>query len=170
VWADGTMPLQVRAYVSDIRPPAKLVSSVRCVLLRGSAVMVIEDFKGEQHVLPGGRVEAGEALAETLQRELVEETGWTAHEPMQLGFTHFHHLNPAPDGYRYPHPDFLQIIYTAAAGEHLPDQQEQDSEWEAGSSFLSLHEALLLDLDPINRAFLEAARSHQARHRGPDRS
>lgn len=158
-WADGTMPLEVRAYATDTVPPADLVSSVRCVLRRDAEIMVIEDFKGERHVLPGGRIEANEGFEDCLRRELLEETGWTIRQPALVGFIHFHHLKAAPEGYRYPHPDFLQLVYLAWAGKYRPDEREQDSQWEAGAAFMSLQAASDLQLDPINRAFLQIATS-----------
>jgi|APSaa5957512535_1039671.scaffolds.fasta_scaffold43730_2 8-oxo-dGTP pyrophosphatase MutT (NUDIX family) len=156
LWADGTMPLDVCAYISDRVPPASLVSSVRCILRRGADIMVIEDFKGDHHILPGGRCEPGEESEETLQRELLEETGWTAHSPVLVGFTYFHHLQPAPEGYKYPHPDFFQLIYVSEAGEHRPDAMEEESEWEKAADFRPATNVRSLNLDPINRAFLEA--------------
>ncbi|MBT3342630.1 MAG: NUDIX domain-containing protein [Gemmatimonadetes bacterium] len=157
------MPLDVRAFITEAMPPVQLVSSVRCVLLKGAQVMVIEDYKGEHHILPGGRVEANESFEESLQRELLEETGWTARAPRLLGVTHFHHLKEAPPDYPYPYPDFLQLIYVSEAGEHFPERQETASEWEADAAFREVGGTLALQLDPINRAFLQQATRPRAR-------
>jgi len=67
------------------------------------------------YVLPGGRVEAGESLLETLKREVLEETGWTLLEAELLGLMHFHHLAPEPPDYEYPYPDFVWPVYLAEA-------------------------------------------------------
>jgi hypothetical protein len=71
-WADGQIRLQVRAYLSTTAPPLELITSVRCVLLKGGAVLVQRDI-WSSHVLPGGRREAGDASLEaTLRREVPE--------------------------------------------------------------------------------------------------
>src|SRR6266498_922183 len=83
------------------------------------------------HLLPGGRREAGETLEETLRREVLEETAWELEEPSMLGFMHFQHLAPRPEGYCYPHPDFLQVVYRATATAFVPGArhlQDQDTE------------------------------------------
>lgn len=123
VWFNGRMPLREHFYLTSALPPLDFVSSVRAILLRGDEVMVIQDHADNYHIVPGGRREPGELLLATLRREVAEETGWTLANPCLLGVVHFHHLAPEPDGYAYPYPDFLHVIYTAQAGERLPDAQ-----------------------------------------------
>ena len=58
VWADGTMPLGMRlCHIPSAASKSRV--SERCILRRGTHIMVIEDFKGEHHILPGGRYAQG---------------------------------------------------------------------------------------------------------------
>lgn len=47
------------------------------VVIRGSKVVVLYDKKCKHFVLPQGHRHAGEALIQTAQREIMEETGYT---------------------------------------------------------------------------------------------
>ena len=107
-------------------PPLGLVTSVRALLMRGAQIMVVRDPEGE-HIIPGGRVDAGEGLLGALERELLEETGWSVSgKPVLIGLFHFHIRSPMPARYVYPYPDFLQLVYSAEAGRHFPDAMESD--------------------------------------------
>lgn len=119
-WADGTLPLCVRYYLSDEHPPGKYVTSVRCLVMKDDSVLVVRNREGN-HILPGGRLEAGETFERALHREVAEETGWTIEALSRLGFIHLEHLGPKPSGYRYPHPHFFQVVYTALASEYIPE-------------------------------------------------
>ncbi|MCA9936264.1 MAG: NUDIX hydrolase [Ardenticatenaceae bacterium] len=156
VWYDGAMPLRLAYYLGDDLPPEAYISSVRAVLFRGDAVMVVRDFVDSYHVVPGGRCEPDETLLETLHRELLEETGWTLLNPRPLGFIHFHHLAPKPDGYAFPYPDFLQRVYVAEAQDFIPEAMEQ-GEYELETGFRTIDEALSLPLQPGQRLWLHAA-------------
>jgi len=121
----GDMPLCVSSYVTTELPPLQYVTSVRAVVLHGDAILVLHD--GTKHlVLPGGRCEPGESVHETLSREVLEETGYMLDNAVLLGFMHFHHLAPEADGYAYPYPDFLQLVFTAEPGEYRPEQVVED--------------------------------------------
>ena len=58
LWADGTMPLRVRYFLSDEQPPEQLVTSVRCLVFQNDSVLALRNRKGN-HILPGGRREEG---------------------------------------------------------------------------------------------------------------
>jgi ADP-ribose pyrophosphatase YjhB (NUDIX family) len=146
-WGNGTLPLRLRTFVTDALPPREYITSVRSFLLQGDNVLVVRN-PGGIHLLPGGRIEADEAFEDTIQREMIEETGWTISNLVFISFTHFHHFNPKPDGYRYPYPDFIQINYMAQAVEHVPDLKLPD-DYEIESYFHPLSEihTLISDVD-----------------------
>src|SRR5215510_12129193 len=110
----GELAFQVSGYLTETPPPLDYVTSVRAIVRQGENALVITS-PDREHILPGGRREPGESLIETLRREALEEAGWSLRSLRLLGFKHFHHLTPKPDGYVYPYPDFLQVVYTAIA-------------------------------------------------------
>src|SRR6185436_7871185 len=90
-WDD--LRLRVTSYLTTEMPPLAFVTSVRAVVLNGTSVMLVHAPDGT-HILPGGRREEGEALIDTLMREVLEETGWTIDQLQMLGIKHYHHLTP----------------------------------------------------------------------------
>jgi 8-oxo-dGTP pyrophosphatase MutT (NUDIX family) len=157
-WGGGTLPLRVRSYLSDDMPPVALVTTVRAIVFMHANVLVIRDADGTVYVTPGGRREAGETLAGTLRREVLEETGWTLLNVRLIGFMHFRHLADKPEGYHYPYPDFLQLIYTGQAGEYRSEAQEVGI-YDAG--FQPLEQVRQLSLSVSQRMFLEAGLSRR---------
>jgi ADP-ribose pyrophosphatase YjhB (NUDIX family) len=154
-WENGIINLHVTNYLSDTLPPLKYVTSVRAIVLKDENVLVVRTLSG-LHIEPGGRREAGETLMQTLQREMLEETGWTIEHIHLLGFKHFHHLTPVPEGYSYVSPDFCQIIYTARAHTYkLEAVRTDDIEIEA--FFYPIAEVQALNLDPAEIVYLETA-------------
>lgn len=128
VWSGGGLRLvQTRSTYALERkacPPLQLVTSVRELLTRGSEIMVARDPAG-RHIVPGGRLADGEGLLDALERELLEETGWSVRcEPAPFAMFHYHIHSSRPDGYPYPYPDFLQLIYRAEAGRYVSGTAE----------------------------------------------
>ena len=143
-------------YLGADEPPLRYVTSVRCVVLRGGAVLAQRDRSGI-HILPGGRREMGETLEQTLHREVVEETGWRIGPETPLGLRHFRHLSPRPTDYPYPYPEFVQRVYAALAVEYFPQGRLEDG-WEMESKFVEIPDVPGLALHAGELAFLAAAR------------
>lgn len=159
VWANGTMPLTIKSYCCPEMPPSEYITSIRCILLHQDKVLVMRNSNGH-HIIPGGRIEEGEHFEQTLKRELLEETGWTLSDHTYLGFMHFHHLKPKPPQYKYPHPDFLQLIYTAQAQAFNADAKCAD-DYEIEATFCDLIEIDALEIPTFQRAYLNAAQNAQ---------
>jgi 8-oxo-dGTP pyrophosphatase MutT (NUDIX family) len=153
LWDD--LRLRVTSYLSSEIPPLELVTSVRAVVLNGRSVIVVRAPEG-LHLLPGGRREPGEGLVETLTREVLEETGWTIGQIQLIGFKHYHHITPEPAGYRYPYPDFLQLVYHAVAVQYLPEAREVDG-YEIETMLMPIAEALRLPLVESDHLWARAA-------------
>jgi 8-oxo-dGTP pyrophosphatase MutT (NUDIX family) len=155
IWGGGTMPLRVTGYLTQEQPRAAYVTSVRSLVFRDGCILVMQNPDG-MHLMPGGRREPGEDLMETLRREVLEETGWTLHDRAVLGFLHYRHLGPRLPSYRFPYPDFLQVIYVARADAYFPEARQPD-DYEDKAEFLPIAAADSLDLSPIQRLYLAAA-------------
>jgi ADP-ribose pyrophosphatase YjhB (NUDIX family) len=155
VWRGGTIRLRIDSYLSRESPPSAYVTSVRSVVLRDDEVLTVRNAD-ESHVLPGGRRERGETLEQTLRREVLEETGLRIERPVQLGFMHLHHVTPKPDGYEFPYPDFLWLVYVSEAGT-FDDRATVVDDYEEEAVFRPRQKARTLELSSESRVFLEAA-------------
>lgn len=154
----GTMTLEISNYITPKIPPEIYISSVRCILFRDDKVMVIQNHNGEYHVVPGGRCEPDETLEETGRREVLEETGWHCGKVAVIGTRRFHHLTPKPAGYRYPYPDFLQLIYMSEAT--LFDvESKQFDRYVAKAAFYPITAVSSLPLSDGERLFFDTALS-----------
>ena len=149
------MRLRATAYLGHDLPPLRYVTSVRAVVLRHGSVLVQQD-RDSRHILPGGRREGAESPEATLRREITEETGWSVGTVDLLGFMHFRHLDPMQPGYRYPYPDFFQLIHVADASAYSPEARLDDG-YEVASAFVSLDEARRLPLTEKELIYLDAA-------------
>jgi hypothetical protein len=159
-------PLHVTAYLTPELPPLDLVTSVRSLVFHGDALLALS-MPEVTHVLPGGRREAGETPEATLRREIVEEAGWTIRSLSLLGVMRFHHLGPEQpqppnQAYRYPYPDFLNLLYLAEGGHFdaatlIPNVYEQ-----LPYTMQPITSVSTQPLTPIGHAFMAAA----LRHRG----
>jgi 8-oxo-dGTP pyrophosphatase MutT (NUDIX family) len=158
-WSPSTR-LRVAAFVDDRELPDDLVVSVRCLVEVDAQVVVCRNADGVFHAWPGGRRQQGETHAETAAREVREETGWLIDPASlrRLGWLHLQHLRPQPSDHPYPHPDFLQIVYTASARERVGglDVSWIDSEgYELASQLCTPQDAIpLVKDDPLCAVFL----------------
>jgi 8-oxo-dGTP pyrophosphatase MutT (NUDIX family) len=157
-WGEGGwLKMRVHSYATSVLPPLELISSVRCIVLRGEdEVLVLRDPQGFDYLAPGGQREPGETLEQTLRREVLEETGWEVGGISLIGCYHFHILVPVPADYPYAHPDFFQPVYVAQAIAHRPEAMVYDP-YVVGSGFRKLAEVPQLDLQESQRGLLDVA-------------
>jgi 8-oxo-dGTP pyrophosphatase MutT (NUDIX family) len=162
-WLDGSLRLRVTAYLGAEPPPLAYVNSARAIVFQGDAVLVVRGVLGpdDLHIVPGGRREGGETLAEALCREVLEETGWTIANIAMLGFMHFHILARPPD-YAYPHSGFFNVVHAADAVTHDPAALLA-GDVEIGVGFRPLDEIEALRLKSGERLFLSAALARRRR-------
>jgi 8-oxo-dGTP pyrophosphatase MutT (NUDIX family) len=155
-WRNNTQPVEVTYYSTRQTPPPEYVSSVRAILFKGDSVLVVREPHGHLYILPGGRVEKGESFLQTLERELLEETGWTISSPRVIGCMHLHHLGPRPKNYKYPYPDFFWPVYAAETKASFPDARQPDK-WVAETFFSTIDEVRKLPLEQGQLMLLEEA-------------
>lgn len=160
-WANGTLPLKSTLYLSDSVPPLDVILSVRCLVFDADTVLVMRDID-EQHIVPGGRREAGESFEQTVRRELFEESGYALGTLYPLGFVHHHRLAPIPEGDVYPHADFFWLIRYAEVGAHHPELRLDDPH-QIDIQWMSIEAAAKLPLRYGQAVMLDAAA--QARQR-----
>lgn len=146
---------EVNTYLHSTPPPAAFITSVRAVVLRADAVLVVQDPDG-RHILPGGRREAGESYHETAVREVLEESGWQVAVGPLLGFKHFYYLTPRPPEIVAPYPVFAQLVYVTQAVAYHPGAKEQDG-YELGAAFVPLAQITQIGLSKSEQLFLQAA-------------
>jgi 8-oxo-dGTP pyrophosphatase MutT (NUDIX family) len=121
-------------------------------------LLVVRDHRGEQYILPGGRSEPGELTVDTLHRELLEEIGIAVGRPIVVGFLHFHHLGPRPQGYQYPYPDFVQLVYRAKLDRRVENAKLAD-QFVTGFEFRPAGQVVASELPEYERPFLQFIRS-----------
>jgi ADP-ribose pyrophosphatase YjhB (NUDIX family) len=154
-WQSIDVHVRVATYLSDVIPPLDCLKSVRCIVFRDDKVLVVRDVD-EQHIMPGGRREAGETLEQTVRREVLEETCFAVGELHPLSFAHLQHLKPESTNAFYGAQDFFWLIYWAEASGYIAEARLDDGR-ELESGFYPFDEARKLPLDYGQHSLLEAA-------------
>lgn len=136
-WPAGR--LRVSAYLGAAELPGEIPHRVRCLVTRGTEVLVIWDVFGVADCFPGGGAEGEETVAETASREVLEETGWhiDPNTIKVLGWMHVRsYVDPSAD-HPFPHPDgFMTVVHANRCGRSADRRNGKtlrDSSLSAGS-------------------------------------
>jgi ADP-ribose pyrophosphatase YjhB (NUDIX family) len=165
VW--GVTGLRLHAYAGEADLPDELVTSMRCLVVvpgeAGPRLVVCQTVHGDTHPWPGGRREAGETFADTIVREVHEETGWHVDPAsiVRLGWLRLAISTPRPAVPFGPHPDFLHIVCAAVARDRDGDPAVEWTDvmgYEVSSTLVPLDRAAATFDDPVARWFVERAR------------
>lgn len=117
--------LKVSLSLASTLPPVHVSSSILAIVLDADRQVLFlhpsTPSGSIAHVLIGGRPNVGETHAETVIREVGEETGWRVEPIRMIGFRHFFHLEPWSPKSDRPYPDFIQSIFAARAVAFDPD-------------------------------------------------
>lgn len=151
---NGEIRMRLSTFADEAQPPDDLVTSVKAIIFSGTNVLVSRNPAGV-HILPGGRREAGESQDQALHREIFEETGLEIDIDGTLGILVYHHLTPMPEGYSYPYPDFINVVYMASA--HEEREVVVKDEYELEAAFMPTSETVLLRLPQHQRILLSVA-------------
>ncbi|MEZ4676630.1 MAG: NUDIX hydrolase [Caldilineaceae bacterium] len=150
----------MNGYQCDQLPPPECITSVRAIVLRQTTelrteVLVVQDPE-RYHIIPGGRREAGETLAETAAREVLEETGWQVTIGELLGFVHFQRLTPQPPDVEFTGAEFVQLVYRATAKSYHGEGREVNG-YELGATFVEIAQLDKYNITQGERLLLKAA-------------
>jgi ADP-ribose pyrophosphatase YjhB (NUDIX family) len=104
-------PNLVSEVLSSTLPPLKEITTVFGFVTYKKQILLANLYRGWD--LPGGHVEEGESLEETLTREVYEETKVIVEKPALIGYQQMEVLAEKPNKYRYPYPISYQVHYHA---------------------------------------------------------
>lgn len=102
-------------------------------------------WKG-QYVMPGGHIELGERMTDTLKREVWEETGLRIYD---IGFIAFQEFINDPNFWKKKHFIFFDFACKTKSTKVKLNSEGQDYVW------VSLKDALKLPVEPYTRKTIE---------------
>ncbi|HWF76409.1 MAG TPA: NUDIX domain-containing protein [Caulobacteraceae bacterium] len=147
--------LRARTFVDDFDYPPELLTSARAVVFKGSRVVVVREIHGENHIEPGGGIEPGETIEQTVRREVAEECGWTIDALKPLGFHYLEPLTGEPPMANRRWGPMVHAIFVAE-GLSFSRAARDMTQIEVGSRLTSIRRALA-ELRDNETALLRAA-------------
>ena len=133
----------------------KVRNAVRCFLIKDEQVVVTKYTEGANRAgyydIPGGKIEVGETMEQTVIREFSEETGMTVSNLKYKGVMHI----------EYSDREFILNTFVAHDYSGYPqDFEENTSEWIELSELLK-KEKLLSNIIILDRPFIRALKDEK---------
>jgi 8-oxo-dGTP pyrophosphatase MutT (NUDIX family) len=144
------------AYLGLVDLPVEHVSSVRCIV-RAAGGVVLCRTPQDTHCVPGGRREPGESLADTVTREVTEETGWLLDVDTLRNLGAWHLRISDPDD---ADSEAWEVVLTGYASHHStgePGDWHDSQGWGQGSSVIDPAAPETQWLSQAEQLFLAAA-------------
>ncbi|MDD2376972.1 MAG: NUDIX domain-containing protein [Clostridia bacterium] len=126
----------------------KVRNAVRCFLIKDEKVVVIkykeDNKKAGYYDIPGGKIEDGETMEQTVVREFLEETGMVVSNIKHKGIIHV----------EYPHMEFIFNTFVTSNYTGCPQNFEENiSEWIELNELLK-KDKLLSNIIILDRPFI----------------
>lgn len=113
-WVDNKN-YQVELYYSDELPEPSLCTSAYSLVFKNNLLLQTELKEGERPDrrldIPGGHIDEGETLEQTVIRETHEETGVCVYNPRLIAYLKVTCLKPKPENFKYPYPISYLVYY-----------------------------------------------------------
>ncbi len=119
-------PNEYHLVIDDKVPPPELITSALALVFDGNQLLMTNLTKRGWDV-PGGHINSGELPEQTVQREVLEETGAYVRDLRIFGYDKFIIQAPKPEAYQYPYPVSYQIFYWGRIGQLEPFVPTQEA-------------------------------------------
>lgn len=138
-------------------PPIEQITTAFGLIMDGDKMLLANLYRGWD--TPGGHIEKGEKIVETLHREVYEETKVLIDNPSLIGYQKLEIYAKKPEGYSYPYRTSYQVHFFARVKDILPFTSDEETKDRVFFSFAELKEFpnLKVRLALIKKAFLISA-------------
>lgn len=109
--------------------------TARAIIIEDGKILLNEFNSGEYYNLPGGGVEKSETLREAVEREVLEESGYSV---LSKELIYIYEYNPKRDGFRYGNRGGLSHVFICEIDHYIkqltPTEIDQDPNNSANKS------------------------------------
>jgi 8-oxo-dGTP diphosphatase len=119
-------PGEGRLYITDELPDPTICSTAFGFVFENDKILLTR-LRDRDWDIPGGCIDAGEASQDAAVREVWEETSARVEIVELVGIQELEVFGPKPDGYRWPYPISVQVMYLCRLVELRPFEENHES-------------------------------------------
>ncbi len=119
-------PGQGCLYITDELPDPAICSTAFGFVFKKNKILLTR-LRDRDWDIPGGCIDAGETLEQASIREVREETSARVEIVQLIGIQELEVFGPKPDGYRWPYPISVQVMYLCRLLELHPFEENHES-------------------------------------------